>query len=174
MTYRIVITGAESTGKTTLARALASYYSEPWTKEFVRNYVEQTGRELQTKDLEPIACGQLEAEDASLPRARKLIIHDTNILSSIIYARHYFGTELDWVDRRFKERSYNLYLLCMPDIPWVADKGQRESPEVRAQLHRIFKTTLNSLKLPHMEIRGSKEERLQQAVENINTLDVEY
>ena len=62
----------------------------------------------------------------------------------------------------------------MPDIPWKADKGQRESPEARAQLHRSFKTKLDSLKVPYVEIYGSKEERLQKAILNIEQLNVEF
>jgi NadR type nicotinamide-nucleotide adenylyltransferase len=170
MIHRVVITGAESTGKTTLAQALADYYAEPWTNEFVRDYVEQLDRELQPDDLEPIARGQLAGEDAKLEQAQQLIIHDTNILSSIIYAKHYFKTKLDWVDKGFRERSYSLYLLCMPDIPWEAETSQRESPEVRNQLHQTFKANLSSLKLPHIEIHGAKEARLRQAVAIINKL----
>ena len=78
MIHRIVVTGAESTGKTTLAQALAEYYDEPWTKEFVRDYVKQINRELQSEDLEPIVRGQLTAEDDGLEKAQRLIIHDTN------------------------------------------------------------------------------------------------
>ena len=167
-TFRIVITGAESTGKTTLARALAAHYREPWTQEFVRSYAEQLGRALQPADLEPIARGQLAAEDAKLAQAQRLILHDTNLLSSIIYARHYFDATLDWVNEQFKKRTYSLYLLCMPDIPWQADQGQRESPQARAHLHTIFKTQLASLKLPHIEIHGAREERLEQAIQTID------
>ncbi len=170
MTHRIVITGAESTGKTTLARALANYYKEPWTKEFVRDYVQQLDRELRPEDLEPIAHGQLAAEDDKLVQAQRLIIHDTNILSSIIYAKHYFQAKIDWIDKLFKERNYSLYLLSMPDIPWEADPGQRESPTVRNLLHQTFKAKLNSLRLPHIEVRGTKEKRLQQATEIINKI----
>ena len=170
MIHRVVITGAESTGKTTLAQALGNYYSEPWTHEFVREYAGQLDRALQPEDLEPIAQGQLATEDAALEKAQRLIIHDTNLLSSIIYAKHYFEAKLDWVDQCFKERNYTLYLLCKPDIPWEADPGQRESPLVRAQFHDIFKTTLKSLKLPHLQMHGPKEARLQQAVAIINKL----
>ena len=117
MIHRIVITGAESTGKTTLAHALADYYAEPSTQEFVRSYVKQLDRKLCAKDLDPIAHGQLNAEDDGLKQARRLVIHDTNLLSSMIYAKHYFDVELDWVEKRFRERNYSLYLLCLPDIP---------------------------------------------------------
>ena len=167
MIHRIVVTGAESTGKTTLAQALAKYYDEPWTKEFVRGYVQQIDRELRPEDIESIARGQLATEDNQLEQAERLIIHDTNILSSIIYAKHYFRIELDWVSKQFKERNYTLYLLNMPDIPWKADPGQRESPTARTLLHQTFKAKLNFLKLPYIEVYGSKTERLQQAIENI-------
>ena len=174
MARRIVITGAESTGKSTLAQALSDHYGEPWTHEFVRGYVDQLDRELQPADLDSIARGQLALEDAGLEQAKRLVIHDTNIVSSIIYAQHYFGVTLEWVDACFRERKYDLYLFCMPDIPWKADEGQRESPEARAQLHRIFKTKLDSLKVPYVEIYGSKEERLQKAILNIEQLNVEF
>lgn len=170
MLHRIVITGAESTGKTTLAQTLANHYSEPWTEEFVRKYVDQIDRELQPKDLEPIANGQLAIEDAMLEKAEKLIVHDTNILSSIIYAKHYFDTEFNWVNRRFKERDYSLYLFCTPDIPWKSDPGQRESPLARTQLHQIFKTRLKSLKLPYLEIQGTNKQRFERAVTAIDKL----
>lgn len=170
MIHRVVITGAESTGKTTLAQALANYYSEPWTGEFVREYVDQLERELQPEDLEAIARGQFAMEDAKLEQTSRLIIHDTNIMSFIVYAKHYFNAELDWVNQRFKERSYSFYLLCIPDITWEADPGQREGPLVRAQLHQTFKTHLDSLKLPYLEIRGTREDRLKQAVMLINQM----
>ena len=72
MIHRVVITGAESTGKTTLAQALANYYSEPWTGEFVREYVDQLERELQPKDLEAIARGQFATEDAKLEQTSQV------------------------------------------------------------------------------------------------------
>jgi len=161
---RIVLTGAESTGKSTLASALSGYYGEPWTGEFVRHYVDQVARELKQDDLEPIAQGQLAMEDAALKNATRLVIHDTNIFSSILYANHYFGATLDWVNDRFLQRDYTLYLLCMPDIPWVPDNGQRESPETRDKLHQIFKDGLDKLNLPYVEISGDNAARFHSAV----------
>ncbi|MEM1223024.1 MAG: ATP-binding protein [Verrucomicrobiota bacterium] len=167
---RIVITGAECTGKSTLAQALSGYYGEPWTAEFVRNYVDQTDHELKMEDLEPIARGQLALEDESLSKANRFVIHDTNLLSSIIYANHYFNTVIDWVNDEFVSREYNLYLFCQPDIPWKADSKQRESAESRAQLHNIFKASIERLKLPCVEIAGDKLKRFGLAVSAIDEL----
>jgi len=165
---RIVITGAESTGKSTLAQALSGYYGEPWTQEFVRLYVDGLDRELNASDLEAIAHGQLAQEDHCLEDAKHLILHDTNLLSSIIYANHYFDTVIDWVNETFLGRDYTLYLLCMPDIPWVADEGQRESPESRNKLHLLFKESLDTLKLPYIEISGNPTQRIGEAIKAID------
>lgn len=165
---RIVLTGAESTGKSTLAAALSGYYGEPWTAEFVRQYVDGIEHELSVEDLAPIAKGQLAQEDHATAEANRLIIHDTNILSSIIYANYYFETVIDWVNEAFLARDYNLYLLCMPDIPWVPDEGQREGPEVRDTLHQLFKETLNKLELPYVEISGNEAERFGTAIRAID------
>lgn len=170
MKHRIVITGAESTGKTTLARALSAHYQEPWTAEFVRNYVDQLQRDLQVQDLSPIAAGQLALEDRKLQSARQLIIHDTNILSSILYAEHYFDTVLDWVQQRSLQRDYSLYLLCMPDIRWQADPGQRDSTDAREHLHQRFKDTLDHLQVPYIKISGTEQGRMVQAIAAIDAM----
>lgn len=170
MKHHIVLTGAESTGKSTLAAALSGYYGEPWTTEYVRNYVNEVQRELTVDDLEPIALGQLHTEDVSAQKAKRLVLHDTNIFSSILYANHYFKTTIDWVNERFLQRDYSLYLLCMPDIPWVADQEQREGPEVRMQLHQLFKEGLETLQLPYIEISGNQAERFGTAIRAIDRI----
>lgn len=167
---RIVLTGAESTGKSTLAAALSGYYGEPWTTEYVRQYVDEVQRELTVEDLEPIAHGQIKIEDAGAEKAKRLVLHDTNLFSSILYANHYFDTVLDWVNDAFLTRDYSLYLLCMPDIPWVADEGQREGPEVRDRLHQLFKSTLDKLDLPYVEIRGNETQRFSTAIQAIDAV----
>lgn len=166
----IVLTGAESTGKSSLAQAIAAHYGEPCSREFVRSYVDRLGRQLNTADLEPIARGQLAEEDAASELAQRLVLHDTNILSSIIYASYYFDVVLDWVNEAFLERGYTLYLLCLPDIPWEADEGQRESPETRDTLHELFRDSLDILQVPYVEISGTPEERLAQATQAIDAV----
>lgn len=162
---RIVLTGAECTGKTTLTKALSGYYGEPWTGEYVRDYVAQLGRPLEQSDLEPIARGQLAQEDSALNHARRLTLHDTNLFSSILYAKHYFDTEIDWVNDAFLERDYSLYLLCTPEgIPWEPDPGQRESPAAREALHATFTAGLEKLKLPFIRLTGSPEARFGEAI----------
>jgi nicotinamide riboside kinase len=162
---RVVLTGAECTGKSTLAAALSGYYGEPWTPEYVRQYVDELDRELCSEDIEAIANGQLAQEDQALGLAKRLILHDTNLLSNILYANHYFGKQLNWLNDTFLSRDYTLYLLCSPDgIDWEADPGQRDSPEAREVLYQKFKESLQRLQLPHITLEGSQEARFGEAV----------
>jgi nicotinamide riboside kinase len=147
---RIVLTGAECTGKSTLAQALSGYYGEPWTAEFVRSYVDQLDRELIQTDLDEIFCGQIAAEDAG-------------------GANHYFETTFDWVNEALLERKYTLYLLCSPEgIQWEEDPGQRDGPSAREELHSMFKESLEKLKLPYFQLNGDETLRLGQAIKAID------
>ena len=168
---RIVLTGAECTGKTTLAKALSDHYGEPWTGEYVRDYVSRLDRPLERADLEPIARGQLALEDSAIEPAKRIVLHDTNLLSSMIYAKHYFDAQIDWVDEAFGQRDYALYLLCTPSgIDWVADPGQREGPCARDALHEIFESELDKRQLPCIELEGSPEARHDAAILAIDEL----
>ncbi len=168
---RIVLTGAECTGKSTLAQALSGYYGEPWTTEFVREYVDGIERELTREDLEPIAKGQLATEDAGLRQAKRFVLHDTNLLSSIIYANHYFGEVIEWVNEAFLQRDYTLYLLTSPEgIEWQNDPGQRDSPAARAELHAKFKQSLDHLQLPYVELTGDATARFGEAIRAIDVV----
>ena len=168
---RVVVTGAECTGKSTLTQALSAHYGEPWTAEYVREYVDQIGRELNHEDLYPIAKGQIEGEDALLPKAKRFVLHDTNLLSSILYAKHYFNTDIAWMNEAFINREYTLYLLCLPDgIPWQEDPGQRESPSARIKFHGYFKESLDRLELPYAELTGKEDVRISQATRAIDAL----
>lgn len=166
---RIVITGAECTGKSTLTQALSGYYGEPWTPEFVRGYVDRIRRDLTADDLPEIFAGQLATEDAALDRAERFILHDTNLLSSILYANHYFGSHNEPDNERFLARDYTLYLLCSPaGIEWQPDPGQRDSPAARDALHGKFKESLDRLRLPHVELTGDATARVSAAIKAVD------
>ena len=133
--------------------------------------MDQISRKLKHKDLDSIARGQIAAEDAVLPKAERFVLHDTNLLSSILYAKHYFSTEIDWVEKAFMSREYTLYLLCLPDeIPWQSDPGQRESPSARIKFHGYFKESLDSLGIPYAELTGKEDMRINKATRAIDML----
>jgi NadR type nicotinamide-nucleotide adenylyltransferase len=159
---RIVITGSESTGKTTLARALAERLGAPWVPEFAREYAIRKGSELVESDVEPIARGQLASESRALLAGGHLIVFDTDLLSTAVYAEHYYGWCPEWVRRAARGRS-GLYLLLDTDVPFVADPT-RGPPERRAELHERFVRALAEAEVTHAVISGAWQERLERAL----------
>ena len=167
----VVVTGSESTGKTTLARDLAAHFGTVWVPEFVRQYLDEklavTGHGLDASDVEPIARGQIAAADRAMPNARGLIVLDTDLVSTMVYARHYYGSCPAWIEQAVRDRRGNLYLLCDIDVPWVADP-QRDRPHHRRHLHGQFVDALSTLGAHTVTIRGSWADRWEIAVEAVS------
>jgi NadR type nicotinamide-nucleotide adenylyltransferase len=164
----VVVTGSECTGKTTLARELAARLATSWSPEYARSYAEARGGALSLADVEPIARGQIAAEDEAASRASRLVVHDTDLLSTVVYSRHYYGACPGWVARAAWERRAALYLLLRPDVPWVADPA-RDRGDRREEIHTLFLTGLRELGAPFVEIGGSFEERAARASFEIET-----
>lgn len=155
---RVVLTGSESTGKTTLAALLAERYRTIWVPEFSREYAEARGGLLSAADVEPIARGQLAAERAGEQQARGLLILDTDLLSTLVYARHYYDRSPAWITDLLRDRQATLYLLCATDLPWVAD-GVRDRGEARGLMQALFRQTLEEFRLPQVAIAGAGQRR---------------
>ena len=164
---RVVVTGSESTGKTTLAERLAADVGTICVPEFVRGYAERKGAALDAGDVEPIARGQMAAEDAGVRRAiiarRPVLVLDTDLLSTLVYAEHYYGPAPAWLHDEVARRAADLYLLCEIDVPWVPDP-QRDRPDRREEMHALFASALARLGRPVVPVRGGWEERLGIAV----------
>jgi HTH-type transcriptional regulator, transcriptional repressor of NAD biosynthesis genes len=164
---RVVVTGSESTGKTTLAADLARHFATVCVPEFARAYLDEkaarTGLPLDETDVEPIARGQIAAEDRGVATARGLIVLDTDLVSTTVYARHYYGRCPEWIEQAARDRRADLYLLCDIDVPWVSDP-QRDRPHMRSHMHALFVEALEALGARYVTIRGSWGERRATAV----------
>jgi nicotinamide riboside kinase len=81
---RVVLYGPESTGKTTLAKALAKHYQTQWVEEYARDYLQKKWDQHQAvctiEDLPIIVKGQLESENQKAIKANKLLFCDTNVV----------------------------------------------------------------------------------------------
>src|SRR6476661_6854242 len=100
---RICVIGPESTGKSTLSRRLAEWADTDWVPEASRVYAERTSRPLTVDDVGPIAREHILLADAAARRAadrgREALILDTDLVSTVVYARHYYGAVPRWVER---------------------------------------------------------------------------
>lgn len=162
---RVVVTGSECTGKTTLAGALARHYQVPWVPEFARRFVTEKGAAPAFADVEAIARGQVALEDEVAATASTLLIQDTDLLSTVVYSHHYYGACPAWVEAALQERCADLYLLAGIDVPWVADGDQRDRGDRRPQMQDLFRRALLDRGFPFCEIEGSVEARVERAAE---------
>ena len=171
---RVVLYGPESTGKTTLAKALAEHYQTPWVPEFARPYLQQKWELNQSvctlEDLPIIAQGQLEAENAAMPEANRLIICDTNILVTKVWSEtHFDGYCAPALNAILANTQYDLYLLTSIDVPWEKD-DLRDRPNDREDMFTYFKKQLEDFNFPYLVLEGNPKSRLEKAVAAIDQL----
>ena len=166
---KIVITGPECSGKSTLAKSLSMHYNIPFVEEFARRYGSALKRPIIFNDLEKIAIGQHASELSVISGSPDLCICDTDFLTIKIWSEVKFNRSLDIIDDRPFWDNVDLYLLCLPSMPWV-DDGLREDEDHRDILFIRYKNALKTLNVNYEILNGSENERLDKATQFINQL----
>jgi NadR type nicotinamide-nucleotide adenylyltransferase len=160
--FTICVTGPESTGKSTLARRLAKSTGAELVPEAARRYAERKAAPLVASDVSPIGREHVELAEAAAARARasgsRLLVLDTDLLSTVIYGRHYYGAAPGWVERAERERRADLYLLCDVDVPWMPD-GIRDRPTNREAMFTLFERALARRRARVVRVRGDWDAR---------------
>jgi NadR type nicotinamide-nucleotide adenylyltransferase len=166
---RVAILGAESSGKSTLASALAARYHTLWVPEYLREFVDTHQRVPQEGDQFAIARTQMAREDAAAAKAQRFLFCDTTPLMTALYSRWYWGrvdAQLALLERR---HDYAATLVTAPDSPWEADGLQRESEQVRQSVHEQLLQMLRERGIDYLLVSGSLEQRVLQAAPWIET-----
>ena len=170
---RVSVLGAESTGTTTLAEALADYYGKIWVPEYGREYSEQKLRrgeaEWRSEEFEHIAEEQARREEAAARRADRVLVCDTNAFATTLWHRRYIGTHAERVAEVAARGRCDLYLLTGDEIPFVQD-GLRDGEHIRHEMHRWFEEALRAQATPWRLLTGPPERRLAEAVKAVNEL----
>lgn len=162
---KIVVTGPESSGKSTLALELSGVLGAACVSEVAREYIDDLDRPYAEPDLFVIAKAQLELEDAVTSGAGPdgCIICDTDLLTIRIWSEEKYGRCEPWIVERTEQRHYDHWLLCKPDIRWEPDP-QRENPYDRDRLFDRYEALLRDLGKPFTVIEGDRDQRLNAAV----------
>ncbi len=165
-----MLTGPESVGKTTLAEKLANHYNTAWVSEYAREYCEIHGNEnLTPRDFSHIAGGQLLLEDEMAEQADRLLICDTDLITTEIWAHYFLEKCPPWIQEINKTRHYDLFLLLSPDVPWVGDE-MRHFEDTRGEFFDLLKKLLEERGFKYEIISGGYNERFRQAVQTIDLL----
>ena len=165
---KVVVIGAESSGKTTLCEDLSKHFAIPYIPEFSRTYMEENGSDYTLEDVEKMAQGQLDLEDVF---EQDLQIIDTNLYVYKIWIEEKYNTTIDWIEQEIVNRHYDHYLLCDFDIPYQEDEF-REHPnkEDRQRLFNRYKELLEHDGCSFTTVSGSREERLEKSARVIDEI----
>ncbi len=170
----ICLIGAECTGKTTLAQALAERMDGLWVPEYLRAFTDANGRTPGQHEQLGMLREQVRQEAAALVSARgqsrTWVFCDTAPLLTAVYSDHVFGDASLYPLAQDLHARYALTLWLEPDIPWVADGLQREGSQQRAAVHARIEQALGALQLPYVRLTGSLKLRLLAAERLVQSL----
>ena len=153
MTLQIVLHGAESVGKSTLAMRLAAHFGAPLVPEYGREYCATHGTDLDEAGLTAIMHGHIAATADALCGNPPLLIADTDPLMTAAWAMLLLGRRSAALDA-FANPG-DLYLVPAPDVPWV-DDGLRmhAAPALRHRLHDLAMAELHRRNVPYQMLAG--------------------
>jgi len=163
----IIISGAESTGKTELSKQLASYYSCNWVPELSRQYIEDLDYKYQYSDVELIARLQAKQLKNALKKSHR-IIFDTGLIITKVWMDVVYNKCPNWLIETIKEMPKTLHLLCDIDLPWIPDPVRENGGEMRIKLHSMYINELSYFNQPFEIVSGVDELRIQSAISKID------
>lgn len=157
---RVVLLGGESSGKSTLAQALAESFESTHVEEYGRTLWEDQDGHLSFEDLERIATTQIAMEEAAAERAVRYLFCDTSPLTTLFYSHQMFGRAAPALVE-LARRPYDATFLCVPDFEFVQD-GTRREPEFRQRGHEWYVRELAARGIDYGLCTGSLAERVEQ------------
>lgn len=189
---RVVVLGAESTGTTTLARALAGHYrarggvwgETGWVPEYGRRHSAEKYARLRAErpgaafgdvvwephEFELIARRQLAAEEAAARAGSPVLFCDTDPLATTVWYERYVGGRSTAVEAVAAGARHDLWLLTDHTGVPFEDDGLRDGEHLRAWMTGRFRAELSRRGLPHLLVTGSHRERLRTAVAAVDDL----
>jgi nicotinamide riboside kinase len=168
---RIGLLGGESTGKTSLALALADALPAFIADEYLRDFVRDFGRVPALADQEGIYLTQQMTVSTVMKAAAfadvPWVIADPLPLMTAIYSIVYFDDDSLLEAGLQDAATYDAILWCAPDIPWVAEAGVRDGMDYRGQTDEVIEQLVRP-RLPLLRVEGTPDQRL---TTSLRTLD---
>lgn len=159
----VVFLGGPSTGKSTLAAALAKEYSTQWMPEYGREYwdTHHVDRRLSRQQMVEIAEGHIAREERLLRESNKYLFTDTNAITTYLFGLHYHGK----AEKRLEELAvscasrYDLFFVCENDIPYE-DTWDRSGDANREEMQKRTIAYLSEHKIPYIALSGTLDARI--------------
>jgi len=164
---KVCFYGPESTGKSTMAKQLAALYETEWVPEVARELIASNIFSLE--DIERIGKAQTDRVKQKTVTANKLLICDTDVITTQIYSQHYLHHIPEQLHDYEKEVQYDQYFLFDVDVAWVAD-GMRDLGDRREYMFSIFRNELERRGIAYTLVRGSYEEREKMLIQHLDAM----
>ena len=165
----IVLTGPESTTKSTLTKELADHFKVSFFPEYARKYLEGKVHGYTYDDVIHIAKKQIEQYEAARNLPDDLVFMDTWLIITRVWLEWVYKKVPDWLEKAIGDYPVDLFLLCKPDIPWVPDPLRENGGEQRVHLYDVYKNELITRGFRFTEIGGNGEERFLNAVRAVRS-----
>lgn len=164
----MVITGVESTGKSTLCAQLAKEYNGLFVPEYARLYLNENGTNYEAEDIYKIAKKMIaQREELYDLEASSIVFFDTDLINIKIWLEYEGKAVPDWIIAAIKREKFDLYFLMNIDISWQADP-LRKNKLNRVELFQLFEKNLQSFSIPYHLISGVGNSRLNLAKQYID------
>ncbi len=164
----IALLGAESTGKSDLAMALADALAQRGLRatavpEYLREFCDAAGRTPRIDEQAHIADEQWRRIEAAAA-AGAVVLADTTPLMTAVYSDYVFGDRSLYAVALERQRRCAATLVTGLDLPWLPDGLQRDGPEVRAPVDALLRTALAGAGLAYGVVYGEGEARIAAAL----------
>ncbi len=163
ITNKIIrVVGPESTGKSALCKYLAQQFNGIFIDEYARTYFEIHDIDNYTlNDVEFIYAQQLQMEqEFAKNNPNSLLVIDSSFITAKIWCIDKFKQTPNWIIKGITNEQTDLFLVCAPDIPWIADP-QRKNEHNRAELFEGFKQELLRRNKVFKVVKGIHQQRLE-------------
>lgn len=164
--FTIALIGPESTGKSVLTEQLAAHFKVPFVLEYARSYVANLPHRYTIEDLCAIAQKQIALEREVVKTTAPFVLLDTEMIINKVWFEHVYKQIPDFVTEYINDKPADFYLLCAPDIPWMADEV-RENGELRNFFFEWYKHEIETTGKPYEVVVGSGAKRLNCAIKQI-------
>lgn len=161
---KVCFMGAPSTGKSTLAKELASIYKTKHMPEYgsefwKKNHVD---RRITLEQFEQITPEHLRREDALTLQSNRYLFCDTCPITTYVFAKDYHGTvgEVVTKDAKEAEKRYDLFFLCDTDIPYD-NTWDRSGDQKRGWFQNQIIADLKERRIPFMVLKGTLDQRVE-------------
>ncbi len=165
---RIILTGPECTGKSTLTIYLSNHYKTIYIAEYARDYVENLRGKYTYNDVVHIAQRQIELMNLYSQKDERLLFVDTYLIITKVWFIRVFAKIPEWIDAEIRKTRGDLYLLCKPDIPWYSDPVRENGGEMREILYHDYENELVKAGLNYAIVDGIGDKRIKNAITRVD------